>query len=60
MDGPGGRERAGLPGNRGPQMVVTDLGIMKFDEETKRMYPRGDRPRPGLHQGAEGVIDSLF
>ena len=21
-----------------PQMVVTDLGIMKFDEETKRMY----------------------
>ena len=39
MDGPGGRERAGLPGNRGPQMVVTDLGIMKFDEETKRMYP---------------------
>ena len=38
MDGPGGRERAGLPGNRGPQMVVTDLGIMKFDEQTKRMY----------------------
>ena len=38
MDGPGGRERAGLPGNRGPKMVVTDLGIMKFDDETKRMY----------------------
>src|SRR5574344_2044718 len=38
MDGPGGREKAGLPGNRGPQMVVTDLGIMKFDEVTKRMY----------------------
>ena len=38
MDGPGGREKVGLPGNRGPQMVVTDLGIMKFDEETKRMY----------------------
>ena len=38
MDGPGGRERVGLPGNRGPQMVVTDMGIMKFDEETKRMY----------------------
>jgi glutaconate CoA-transferase, subunit B len=38
MDGPGGREKAGLPGNRGPQMVITDLGIMKFDEVTKRMY----------------------
>jgi len=41
MDGPGGRERAGLPGNVGPQAVVTDLGIMKFDEKTKRMYLAG-------------------
>ncbi len=41
MDGPGGRERAGLPGNRGPLMVVTDRGILKFDEETKRMYLAG-------------------
>lgn len=38
MDGPGGREKVGLPGNRGPQMVVTDMGIMKFDEKTKLMY----------------------
>jgi glutaconate CoA-transferase subunit B len=38
IDGPGGREKRGLPGNRGPQMVVTDLGVMKFDDETKRMY----------------------
>lgn len=38
MDGPGGRERVGLPGDRGPQMVVTELGVMKFDEQTKRMY----------------------
>lgn len=41
IDGPGGRERLGLPGNRGPQAVVTDLGILKFDEETKRMYLAG-------------------
>lgn len=41
IDGPGGRERVGLPGNRGPQAVVTDLGVMKFDEETKRMYLAG-------------------
>lgn len=44
MDGPGGRERAGLPGNRGPIAVVTDRGIMKFDEETKRMYLAGYYP----------------
>lgn len=41
IDGPGGREKLGLPGNRGPQAVVTDLGILKFDEETKRVYLAG-------------------
>jgi len=41
VDGPGGRERAGLPGNRGPLMVVTDRGIFKFDDKTKRMYLAG-------------------
>ena len=44
IDGPGGRERLGLPGNRGPQMVVTDRGIMKFDEKTKKMYLAGYFP----------------
>lgn len=44
MDGPGGRERAGLPGNRGPVMVVTDRGVMKFDDKTKRMYLAGYYP----------------
>ena len=38
VTGPGTRAEAGLPEDRGPQMVVTDLGIMKFDETTKRMY----------------------
>ena len=48
MDGPGGRERAGLPGNRGPQMVVTDLGIMKFDEETGGKRKLSKRKDPEL------------
>ncbi len=38
MQGPGTRGAAGLPEDRGPLMVVTDLGIMKFDEVTKKMY----------------------
>ena len=41
IDGPGGRERLGLPGNRGPLAVVTDRGILKFDKDTKRMYLAG-------------------
>lgn len=44
IDGPGGRERKGLPGNRGPVMVVTDRGILKFDDKTKRMYLAGYYP----------------
>src|SRR5271157_918612 len=37
LDGSGGRERAGLlPG--GPTAVITNMGLMRFDEETKEMY----------------------
>ena len=37
LDGPQGREKAGLmPG--GPTAVITDLGVMRFDDKTKEMY----------------------
>ncbi len=36
LDGPGGRERAGLLG-KGPWRVLSHLGIMGFDEESCRM-----------------------
>ncbi len=37
LDGRDGRRRAGLrPG--GPELVVTDKAVFRFDEETKRMY----------------------
>lgn len=48
------RQEKGLPSNRGPQMVVTDLGIMKFDEQTKRMYLAGYYPT----SSPEEVIDN--
>ena len=37
LDGPGGRERAGLPADCGPYRVITQLGVYGFDEETKRL-----------------------
>jgi glutaconate CoA-transferase subunit B len=37
LDGPRGRERAGLPSGTGPYRVITQLGIYGFDEETKRL-----------------------
>lgn len=37
LDGPGGRERAGLPANSGPYRVITQLGVYGFHRQSKRM-----------------------
>jgi glutaconate CoA-transferase subunit B len=37
LSGPGAREEAGLPRGTGPYRVVTNLGVLGFDDETKRM-----------------------
>lgn len=37
LDGPGARERAGLPAGTGPYRVITQLGLFDFEDETKRM-----------------------
>jgi glutaconate CoA-transferase subunit B len=37
LDGPGAREKAGLPANTGPYKVITNMAVMGYDEETKRM-----------------------
>lgn len=37
LTGPGSREEAGLPAETGPHRVISQLGVMGFDEETKEM-----------------------
>lgn len=37
LDGPGARERAGLPADCGPYRVITQLGVYGFDEGTRRL-----------------------
>jgi len=37
IDGQEGRKRAGLPWG-GPSAVITTLGVLRFDEQTKRAY----------------------
>ncbi len=44
LDGPGARERAGLPRGTGPYRVVSNLAIMDFDDKTKRMRLRALNP----------------
>jgi glutaconate CoA-transferase subunit B len=45
LDGPGGRERAGLLG-RGPRRVITDLAVLGFDPNTKTL--RVESLHPGV------------
>jgi glutaconate CoA-transferase subunit B len=37
LTGPGAREAAGLPAETGPYRVISQLGVMGFDEESKEM-----------------------
>ncbi|MBF0259097.1 MAG: ketoacid-CoA transferase [Desulfamplus sp.] len=37
LDGPDGRKNAGLP-EGGPVMVITNMGVMRFDDKSKLMY----------------------
>ena len=37
IDGPDGRRKRGLPGDKGPRAVVTEFGVFRFGED-KRMY----------------------
>lgn len=45
LDGAGARERAGLV-RGGPSAVISDLGLYRFDEQTKEMYL--DSYHPGV------------
>jgi glutaconate CoA-transferase subunit B len=35
LDGPGARERWGLPPDTGPQVIITNKAVLRFDKETK-------------------------
>jgi glutaconate CoA-transferase subunit B len=54
LTGPGAREAAGLPPNSGPYRVVTNLGLMDFAPDSKRM--RLVAVNPGVT--AEQVVKS--
>jgi len=53
LTGPGAREAAGLPAGTGPYRVITDLAVMGYDDETKRMQVRSLHPGVTLDQVRE-------
>src|SRR5438874_4652794 len=56
LTGPGAREAAGLPPGTGPYRVITDLAVLGYHEQTKRMEILSLHPGINLEQvrGATG------
>jgi glutaconate CoA-transferase subunit B len=50
LTGPGAREAAGLPPGTGPYRVITDLAVMGYDEQTRRMQVLSLHPGIQLEQ----------
>lgn len=50
LSGPGAREAAGLPEGTGPYKVITDLAIMGYDPQSKRMQVESLHPGVTLEQ----------
>jgi glutaconate CoA-transferase, subunit B len=50
LTGPGAREAAGLPRDTGPQRVITELAVLGFHPESKRMMVSSLHPGKSLEQ----------
>jgi glutaconate CoA-transferase subunit B len=50
LTGPGAREAAGLPAGTGPARVITDLCVLDFETDAKRMRVRSLHPGVTLEQ----------
>jgi glutaconate CoA-transferase subunit B len=55
LTGPGAREEAGLPPGTGPYRVVTNLAVLGFDEDTKRMKLLATNPGVTVEQVVENT-----
>ncbi len=55
LSSPGGREWAGLPAGTGPYRVVTDLALLGYDDETKRMKLLAINPGATVEQVIENT-----
>jgi glutaconate CoA-transferase subunit B len=50
LTGPGAREAAGLPAGTGPYRVITDLAVLDYNEQTRRMQARSLHPGVTMDQ----------
>jgi len=59
LTGPGAREAAGLPPGTGPYRVITDLAVLGFHEQTKRMEILSAHPGATLEQVRQATAFDL-
>ncbi len=55
LSGPGVRERKGLPAGSGPYKVITDLAVLGFEDESKRMRVESLNPGVSLRKVQENT-----
>jgi glutaconate CoA-transferase subunit B len=55
LSGPGAREAAGLPAGCGPYRVISDLAVMSFNDDSKRMQVESVHPGVSLAQVQENT-----
>jgi glutaconate CoA-transferase subunit B len=55
LDGPGGREKAGLPPGSGPYRLVSNLAVMGYHLENKRMMLIALQPGVSIEQAVENT-----
>jgi glutaconate CoA-transferase subunit B len=60
LDGPGARERAGLPPGTGPYRVITDLAVMGYEEQSKRMQVLSLHPSVTLEKVRQNTAFELL
>jgi glutaconate CoA-transferase, subunit B len=44
LDGPGAREKWGLPPDTGPKVIITNKAVLRFDKDTKEAYLESYHP----------------
>jgi glutaconate CoA-transferase subunit B len=50
LNGPGDRERWGMPPNTGPKVIITNKAVMRFDPTTKEAYLESYHPGTSVEE----------
>ncbi len=55
IDGPGSRAKWGLPEDQGPEVIITNKGVLRFDKESKEAYLESYHPDSSIEEILENT-----